>query len=149
MAWPVPAGLRSGRARRWPTFTHGVISQAAYVRPVTVPLMRAGQSVVSGAGFAQVRIGPSGVGAKWYPMTATFSTTSGPADSSIVVLYNGFVADANLLNGQGYSGGGDTAGLAIPQMTPGDVIVAEWVNATPGDVAQLTIVGTQDALAVP
>ncbi len=147
--YPVPARTGGRRARRWPTYTSNVVPQNHYTQTLTVSLSRAGQTILDGTGSGTVAVGPSGVGAKWYPMTATFSTTTGPTDSSTAVLYSGFVSEATLLNGQGYHGGGDSAGLAVPQMTPGDLIVAQWTGGNPGDVAQLTIVGTQDALVIP
>jgi hypothetical protein len=123
-----------------------VVPQEAYRQGQTVPLLQAAQSVIAADGTATVTVGPSGVGAKWYPNTATFGTTSGPSTSCFVILYAGFVSQATLLNGQAYSGGGDTAGLAIPQMTPGDVIVAQWSGGIPGDTATLTVTGSQSVL---
>jgi hypothetical protein len=144
--FPVPARPSRGRARGWNTYTNSVRPVAEYVQAQTIPLTRAGQMIVAADGTALVTLGPAGLGAKWYPMTATFTTTTGSTDTSQVNLYSGYVATATLVSGSPFAGGGDTAGLAIPQMTPGDLLIARWTGATPGDVAQMTVVGTQDIL---
>jgi hypothetical protein len=150
--FPIPARPTTrnpGRWRgRWPTYHHSVQPQASYTQTVTTPLSRSTQGLINGAGVATVAIGPAGVGNRWYPLTATFSTTTGPSDGSVAHLYAGFVSEQTLLNGQGYHGGGDSAGLAVPVMTPGDLIVAQWTGGNPGDIAQLTVIGTQDALVI-
>ena len=147
--FPSPASPGGRRARRWPTFIHNVHPQHHYTQLITVPLTRTGQALVAADGTATVSMGPSGVGGKWYPSVATFSTSTGPTDSSKAVLHLGYVSQATLVDGNVYSGGGSSAGLAIPEMTPGDLIIAVWAGATPGDTAQLTVSGTQDALVVP
>ena len=144
--FPFPAypGAGRGRGRMYPARAPR-LPVTAYKTPVTIPLVRQAQSYVSGAGTAQVSLGPSGVGTKWYPQTAVFSTTT-YVQSCFVAIYTGFVSQSTLMNGQLYAGSGDSAGLAIPFMTPGDLIVCEWVNGNPGDIAQVTITGTQDVL---
>lgn len=148
MPWnlPLPALPGRGRPRRWSTYNHHTLPQVSYTQVRTIPLNRQAQGIVSG-GTVTVSLGPSGVGSKWYPMTAVFTTTTGPTDGSTAVMYNNFVSINTQMNGQGYAGGGDTAGLAIPMMTPGDLIVVQWTRAHNGDVATVTIVGTQDLLS--
>jgi hypothetical protein len=147
MVLPVPARPGGRLARRWNTYQNSSTPQAAYTETTTVPLYRQGQGKVSGSGTATVSMGPAGTGTKWYPQTATFSTSSGgPASGCYVAIYTDIVSQSTLLNGALYNGPGDSAGLAVPFVTPGNTLVAEWVGATPGDIVQLTISGTQDVL---
>lgn len=146
MVLPIPARPGRGRPRRWSTYTNNVLPQHIYAQTTTVPFSRSAQTLIASDGTGTVAVGPAGVGTKWYPMTATFSTTSGASDTSRVALYLGFVSEATLLNGQQYHGGADSAGLAIPFMTPGDLIVASWILGDPGDIAQVTIMGTMDVM---
>jgi len=113
-----------------------------------VPLLQVRQTTVSSGGTAQISLGPSGLGNTWYPVSATFSTTTGVSDGSFAGIYLGTVSQATLLNGQLYAGGGDTANLAVPSMGLGDLLVAEWAGAHAGDTATLQIRGSQDALNV-
>ena len=119
--------------------------QSSYTAVQTVPLVRTGQAVVAG-GTAVVTMGPTGLGFKWYPSTASFSTSTGPSDGSQVVMYAGFISQSQLIDARVYDGGGDTAGLAIPVMVPGETIIAVWNGAHNGDIAQMTIAGTMDGL---
>lgn len=144
--FPVPASPGGRRARRWPSRINNVRPQQHYTEIVTVPLNRQGQTIVASDGTATVSMGPSGVGAKWYPSSAMMTTTTGNMDVSRVSLYLGVVSKATLLNGQVYFGGGDTAGIDVPFLTPGDILIAHWTLGNPGDVAQLSVTGTQDAL---
>lgn len=102
---------------------------------------------VAAAGKATVRIGPSGVGTRWYPQQVTLATTSGAADVSTATGYLGPVATSNSVIFQSYTGGGDTLGLAIPMMQPGDLLTVVWSGAHNGDWAQLVIVGDQEILS--
>jgi hypothetical protein len=144
-----PAGSWAAAGSMFRKLTHPpAVPMEAFTRHIDgVPLITQVQTIVAAAGTAQVRIGPAGIGTVWFPVTAAFSTTTGPSDGSFAALYLNAVNAANILNGQLYSGGGDTAALALPQLNLGDYIVAEWVEAHPGDTATLVITGNQSALA--
>lgn len=119
----------------------------AYTSPASAPIGAAGvgQTVVAG-GTATVRIGPSGLGTRWYPNQCTLSTTSGTADSSTAIGYLGPVAVQSQIVFTSYAGGGDIQGLAVPMMQPGDLLTVVWSGARNGDQATLTIVGNQQVL---
>jgi len=101
---------------------------------------------VGGGGSATVRIGPSGLGTRWYPQQCTLSTTTGPADTSTAIGYLGPVATPAQVVFTSYAGGGDTQGLAIPMMQPGDLLTVVWSGGHPGDYATLQIIGDQTVL---
>jgi hypothetical protein len=149
---PVAAGLAAGisigyNATYSGDYLAGEIGEVAvYPAALTAAQITARFNASTG-GTAQVRLGPSGIGVTWFPYTAAFSTSSGPSDGSFVAIYSGVISEATILNGQLYNGGGDTAGLAIPQMNMGDLIVAEWVSANPGDTATLILTGSQSVLS--
>jgi hypothetical protein len=143
---PVPArGAGSGRARRWVNRRLTSLPMQAYTTPTTLPLNRTGQAAISDAGIAQVAMGPAGTGSKWYPQAASMSTTSGGPSACVCGIYFGVVSVTNLLGL--YGGYGDSAGIAIPFLAQGDLLIFEWVNGTPGDLAQVTVTGSQDVLA--
>lgn len=123
-------------------------AQHVYSQVRTAPIggNGVGQSVVGAGGSATVRIGPAGVGTRWYPQQVTIATTTGPADTSTAIGYLGPVAVASQTLFTSQSGGGDVIGLAIPMMQPGDLLTVVWSGAKVGDHATLVIIGDQDAL---
>jgi hypothetical protein len=129
------------------------------VRPKTPPVTRytgqaqapigangVGQSIVSGAGTATVRIGPSGLGTRWYPQQCTLSTSTGPNDTSTAIGYLGPVATPSQVIFTSYQAGGDVQGLAVPVMQPGDLLTVVWSGGHAGDYATLQIIGDQTVL---
>ena len=124
------------------------VPPSAFTQPVTgIPLTGGqAQTTVGAGGTAQVSVGPVGLGVTWYPAQANISTTTGALDTSTCSVYIGSIAVANLQGGQSYAGGGDTVALSVPSMTQGDLLIAVWSQANPGDLATLNIIGTMDAL---
>lgn len=122
--------------------------QTAYTQQATAPVGNQGiaSTVVSASGTAQVSVGPQGIGTRWYPQQATVSTSSGAADSSTCTIYLGLIGVQAAVVGQSYAGGGDTIGLAVPLMQPGDLLIAVWTGAKTGDQATIRIIGDQDVL---
>lgn len=106
-----------------------------------------GQSVISAAGTATVKIGPSGLGTTWYPQQAVLSTTSGASDSSTATGYLGpaGAVTQNILF-TSYTAGGDVQGIAVPAMQPGDFITVVWSGGKSGDLATVRIIGNLTAL---
>ena len=104
------------------------------------------QSKVSAAGAATVSIGPQGLGTVWYPAQATISTTTGATDLSTCQLFLGSAVPSNLV-GQSYAGGGDTIALAVPSLSPGQLLIAKWAGGVSGDLATVNIIGTMDVLS--
>jgi hypothetical protein len=125
-----------------------VIPVTAYTQPITgVPLTGGqGQAVVSSGGTATISVGPNGLGNVWYPASATIMTTSGVNDNSTCNLYLGPAGQGITLIATFYPGGTGTAGIAVPSMTPGQYLIAEWTGANPGDHASINIVGTMDSI---
>jgi hypothetical protein len=102
-----------------------------------------GQAVVSGAGAAVVTVNPQGLGTKWYPVKADILTTTGTNDASTCQLFLGAQSVNTQIGGVSYNGGGDTFGLAGHILAPGDLLIAVWAGAIPGDIATLRVTGTQ------
>ena len=147
----VPRAVAAGG---WSRHTRGAgmriprrLPVTAYTQPAQAPIGANGvaQSVVAG-GTATVRIGPSGLGTRWYPQQVTLSTSSGAADSSTAIGYLGPAAVASQVVFTSYAGGGDVQGLAIPMMQPGDLLTVVWSGAKNGDQATLAVIGDQQAL---
>lgn len=90
-------------------------------------------------------VGPQGLGTTWYPAQVTLSTTTGPLDTSTAQVFLGAQGVPVTLVGQQYTGNG-TVALAVPSMTPGQVLIIQWTSAQPGDVAAANVIGTMDAL---
>ncbi len=139
-AWRVGVGGTGQRRIR-------TVPQQAFTRALTgVPLTGGqAQTTISGAGTATVAVGPQGLGNVWFPAQANISTSTGAADNSTCSVYLGSIAAANLQGGQSYAGGGDTVGLAVPSMSPGQLLIAVWSGAVPGALATLNIIGTMDS----
>jgi hypothetical protein len=89
--------------------------------------------------------GPQGLGTIWYPAQVTLSTTTGVLDTSTALCYLGSQGVPITLVASVFSGNG-TVALAIPSMSPGQVLIVTWTNGHPGDTAAFNIVGTMDAL---
>jgi len=148
-ATPVPAiPASSWRGRRFaPAMLRPpVVPQAAFTRRVRTDIGNSGvaQTVIAASGSGQVSVGPQGVGTVWYPKSCTVATQSGAADGSTATGYLNSVTTPPLF--QSYAGGGDTQGLAVPQMQPGDLLIILWSGGTPGNWASITVVGDMDAL---
>lgn len=102
------------------------------------------QTIVAASGIATLPIGPQGLGTRWYPQQVTIATQSGANDPSTCALYLNSTVFPPI--GQSYAGGGDSIGLAVPPMEPGDLLIAVWSGAKPGDWASITVIGSKDAL---
>lgn len=124
---PVPIGAYTGRATGLP-LTGG---QAA--------------GAVPGSGALTLSAGPQGLGTVWYPAQVTLSTSTGPLDTSTALVYYGIGGVPTALVATVYSGNG-TAALALPPMSPGELIIVSWSGATSGATASFNILGSMDAL---
>jgi hypothetical protein len=126
-----------------------VVAQQRFATPVTGITLAGGQrqTVVNASGAATLSVGPQGLGVTWYPSAVVIGTSTGAADSSSASCYIGAIQAGTLINGQSYAGGGDTIGLSVVSMTPGDLLYVVWTGAVPGAYAFMNITGTQDVLA--
>lgn len=104
-----------------------------------------GATVPPVAASLTLTAGPQGLGTVWYPAQVTLSTTTGPLDTSTATVYLGSQGVPGTLVGTVYSGNG-TVALAIPSMSPGQVLIVTWANGHPGDTAAFNIIGSMDAL---
>jgi len=105
------------------------------------------QGAVPSSGAITLSVGPQGLGTVWYPAQVTISTTTGALDTSTALVYCGppSVLTPATLVGTVYSGNG-TVALAVPSLSPGQVVTAAWTGAHEGDQAAVNIIGTMDAL---
>jgi hypothetical protein len=150
----LPAGWRlhplagSGRWQAPLTRRIPVLRQELYAAQVRVPIGNVGiaSTTVPASGDTSVMCGPQGAGEIWYPQTATFTSTSGAGDGSFATLYLGCVSPQTNVGGQVFAGGGSSTGLSIPQLVPGDHLIAVWAGAVPGDTVTLQVQGEMDAL---
>lgn len=120
----------------------------AYTNKIQGVSLSGGQvlGTIPGSGTFTLSVGPQGSGTIWYPAQATLSTTTGALDTSTALVYlgaNGVILASGLV-GTVYTGNG-TVALAIPPMTPGQVLIFQWTGAHPGDTAAANIIGTMDA----
>jgi hypothetical protein len=107
-----------------------------------------GVIAAAGSGSLTLQVAPQGLGTVWYPVQVTASTTTGLTplgDNSVCNIYLGPAVIPNTLVGTVYNGNG-TAALAIPNMSPGQSLVAVWAGANSGDTAAVNVTGTMDAL---
>lgn len=118
----------------------------AYAGRITgVPLTGGqAQGIVSG-GKLTLTVGPQGLANVWHPAQVTLSTTTGVLDTSTALVYLGSQGVPITLVASVFSGNG-TVALAIPSMSPGQVLIVQWSNAHNGDTAALNIIGTMEAL---
>jgi hypothetical protein len=150
--WPAGLHVRAGSlpARRQPNRRIDVTPNEQFRMQVRAPLANNSvQTTVDGNGRAVAQIGPQGLGTRWWVAQANVQTSSGALDTSTVAIYLGAQIASNLLGASSYAGGQDTIGVHSRPLTPGDLITAVWSNATPGDIATLTVYGDQDVLAAP
>lgn len=119
---------------------------------LTNPLPGTAGSIYSGTVTAALHgasltltAGPQGLGTIWYPAQVTLSTTTGALDTSTALVYLGAQGIPITLVGTVFTGNG-TVALAIPSMSPGQVLIVTWAGGHPGDTAAFNIVGSMDAL---
>ena len=101
------------------------------------------QTVIAAGGAGTASVGPQGWGTRWYPQQVTIATATGPNDTSTVTFYLGAIASSQIV-GTSSAGGGDTIGLAVPMMQPGDLLIAVWTGGNPGDWASMAVIGDQE-----
>ena len=147
------AGLEAQRQRALkpviPLSRPATVGQEQYTQKVRGPLQGGyGTATVSGAGVAKVTIGPTGVGTVWYVQQIGIATTTGAADASTCAVYVGPMGGLTLIGSQSYAGGGDSVG-GVWTLFPGMFIVGQWSGGHAGDLAALTLYGSQDLLVVP
>lgn len=105
------------------------------------------QGFIPASGTLQLSVGPQGTGTVWYPIQITLSTTTGGLDGSTAQVWLGAQGVPGTLVGTApLSGGAATFALAIPPMTPGQVLIIRWTGAKVGDTAGANVIGTMDAL---
>jgi hypothetical protein len=92
-----------------------------------------------------LQVGPQGLGVTWYPAQVTLSTSTGPLDTATAMLWLGPSQTPTQLVGSVYTGNG-TVALAIPSMSPGQVLICQWTGGHPGDQASMNVIGNMDAL---
>jgi hypothetical protein len=97
---------------------------------------------------AQVSLGPTAAGETWYPVAGTVATSAGVSDDSTAGVYLNIVSQQGLLNGQLYQGGGDSFGLAISSLVPGERIIVEWAGVASGEVCTFSLAGSRSVLNV-
>lgn len=152
-AGPVPAipagGWQAGGARLVPMRRPRVIGLASYQPVRGVPLQPAnGQALVSAGGAATVQLGPAGLGNIWYPTQVTVATTTGITtgiDSAVCNVYLGPQVSPATLLGTIFGGNGILA-AALPNIQPGQFLIAVWSNGHSGDTAAMNVQGSMDAL---
>lgn len=116
-------------------------------RITSVPLTGGqAQGVISSDGTLTLQVGPQGMGTIWYPIQVTTTTSTGALDTSTAYVYLGPAITPATQVGI-ISAGNGTAALAIPNMSPGQTLIVQWVNGHPGDTASMNVIGTMDALA--
>ena len=145
----VPAGgwLRQIGFRKMLSPARPAVQAYDHVRTAPIGGYGVAQTTVNASGKATISIGPSGLGTRWFPQQVTISTTSGAADASTAIGYLGPSAIPAAIVFTSYAGGGDTQGLAIPMMQPGDLLTVVWSGGKSGDTATLVIIGDQTVLS--
>ena len=120
----------------------------AYRRRLTGLPLTGGQvqGTIPASGNLTLSVGPQGLGNVWYPVQVTLSTTTGVLDTATALVYLGAQGVPVTLVGTRYTGNG-TVALAIPPMTPGQVLIISWSGGTTGDLAAANVIGTMDALS--
>lgn len=104
------------------------------------------QGFIPASGTLQLSVGPQGAGTVWYPIQITLSTSTGILDGSTAQVWLGSQGVPGTLVGTLFPGGAGTLSLAIPPMTPGQVLIIKWTGAKVGDTAGANVIGTMDAL---
>jgi hypothetical protein len=145
-----PAGARfPGKLTSGPEL-HPIrrLPMRVYTQPVTSVPLTGGQAqgTVSAAGAATLSVGPSGAGNVWYPSSVTILTTTGINDSSTCSVYLGPAGIPVTLLATIFPGGYGTASLAVPSMTPGQYLIAQWSGGHAGDTCSMNITGTMDSV---
>jgi hypothetical protein len=144
-----PPWLRAGVTVTGRPASPSVSSYTGRIRGVTLTGGQ-NQATATSGGTASTQAGPQGLGTVWYPAQVTVSTTTGittGADTSICNLYLGAAGFPSTLLGTIFGGNG-LLGVALPPLTVGLFVIAQWTGAHPGDACALNVQGTMDALAM-
>lgn len=101
---------------------------------------------ITGQGVALASVGPQGLGNVWYPAQVNVQTTSLQNDTSTCQVFLGPAATPVTLLGTIFPGGFGTLAAAVPPLTPGLYLIAQWTGANPRDIASLNVIGTMDSI---
>jgi hypothetical protein len=146
-----PQARRTGNSLRTTPSAQPIVPAPVtrYTRRISGVPLTGGQvqAIVPASGNLTLQVGPQGLGTVWYPTQVTISTTLGPADTAVALVYAGPLITPSTLVATVYSGNG-TISLALPSMTPGQTVIVAWTGATQGNTAAASIVGTMDALSL-
>jgi hypothetical protein len=107
------------------------------------------QGIIPTGGKVTLSVGPQGAGTVWHPAQVTLSTTTGlngELDTSSAVAYLGSQGVPITQVGGPLFGGNGVMALAIPPMSPGQLLIVVWTNGHVGDTAAFNVIGTMDAL---
>lgn len=143
-----PQARRSGNSLRISPAASPIVpvSISSYQRKITGVPLTGGQAVAKAGGTTlTLSVGPQGLGTVWYPTQITVSTSIGPLDTAVALVYLGPAQQPNTLQFTIYTGNG-TGSLAIPSMTPGQTIAVAWTGLTAGETCSVNVTGTMDAL---
>jgi hypothetical protein len=120
---------------------------AAYTGQISnVPLTGGQVQAKAGGATLTLTVGPQGLGTVWYPVQVTLSTSIGQLDTCTGTVYLGPQAIPISQVGAVFSGNG-TVALAIPSMSPGQLLTIQWTNATAGELCSANVIGTMSALS--
>ncbi len=149
--WPVPArragGWRYSPAGPGISVRPAPRSHEHFTRPRRVPFRsEVATATVNPQGQAQLTFMPDGH-ITWYPSSCVVSGTSVATYNPVAQVYRGGAAGvATALGGTSFSGAGDTIGLSIEPIKPGDTVLVIWTQAPPGSQVTAQLFGDQDIL---
>jgi hypothetical protein len=140
-SWQAAGGVFSKWQRPDP------VPMQAYTKTVRAPIGNNGRlpGIIQG-GAATIAIGPQGIGTRWYPKSVTIATQNGAADAGTAAGFFDTVLGQPIF--QSYACGGDTQGLAVPDMQPGDLLFVVFSNSSVpnGGWCSIVVIGDMDAL---
>jgi len=123
------------------------VPMQAFTRTVRTPIGNNGvRTGIFTGGNAVIAIGPQGIGTRWYPKSVTVATQAGAADSGTAAGFFETVLGQPVF--QSYACGGDTQGIAVPDMQPGDLLLVVFAGSSVpnGGWCSIVVIGDQDAL---
>lgn len=101
------------------------------------------QVVLDGSGNGTAACGPRLPGTSWQPTTVAVSVATAVAEAQCSVFLGLSAAAGALIGATSTGSTGDSDDLGGQTVWPGQQIIAVWEGGDPGQVATLSVFGTQ------
>jgi hypothetical protein len=109
----------------------------------SIPLQSSASVVLNGSGDGTVTLGPSSPGVVWYPATVAVQVATNVSEATGYLYVGVAEAPGNLIGTTQTASTGDSDDLPGYPVYPGTFLIFSWSGGDAGQVATMTVFGSQ------